>query len=147
MIKIPVYQPSLSGREKEYVLDCLDSTWISSKGEYITRFEQKFAQVIGVSHAVTVCNGTVALHLAMLAAEALGIEAKDVFPSVGDTTSVGYSFQTVASRTTFATGIAVYEAAQKILAQMAERAALIWQVGVDEVAVDKTLLLKPIKSH
>jgi CO/xanthine dehydrogenase Mo-binding subunit len=74
--------------------------------------------------------------LAMQAAEALGIEAKDVFPSVGDTTSVGYSFQTVASRTTFATGIAVYEAAQKILAQMAERAALIWQIGVDEVAVD-----------
>ncbi len=90
---------------------------------------------------VQLCSGSpdmsgTRITLAMQAAEALGIEAKDVFPSVGDTTSVGYSFQTVASRTTFATGIAVYEAAQKILAQMAERAALIWQIGVDEVAVD-----------
>jgi CO/xanthine dehydrogenase Mo-binding subunit len=90
---------------------------------------------------VQLCSGSpdmsgTRITLAMQAAEALGIEAKDVFSSVGDTASVGYSFQTVASRTTFATGIAVYEAAQKIVAQMAERAALIWQVGVDEVAVD-----------
>ena len=36
---IPVYQPHLGGREKEYVNQCLDSTWISSKGEFISRFE------------------------------------------------------------------------------------------------------------
>jgi CO/xanthine dehydrogenase Mo-binding subunit len=72
----------------------------------------------------------------MQAAEALGIEPSDIFPSVGDTASVGYSFQTVASRTTFATGIAVYQAAQDILAQMAERAALIWQIATDNVLID-----------
>lgn len=71
---IPVYQPSLSGNEKKYVNDCLDSTWISSKGKFIAEFEQRFADYTGVRHAATVCNGTVALHLALVA---LGIGAGD----------------------------------------------------------------------
>ncbi|MQH84796.1 perosamine synthetase, partial [Escherichia coli] len=41
---IPVYQPSLNGREKEYVMRCLDTTWISSRGEFITEFEKAFAK-------------------------------------------------------------------------------------------------------
>ena len=65
---IPVYQPSLFGNEKKYVLDCLESGWISSKGEYVTRFEKSFASSIGVSYATSVCNGTAALHVALLAA-------------------------------------------------------------------------------
>lgn len=73
-IKIPVYQPSLNGNEKRYVLDCLDSTWISSKGSYLKRFEEDFSQKINVSHATSVANGTVALHLALLA---LGIGKGD----------------------------------------------------------------------
>lgn len=72
--KIPIYQPSLTGNEKKYVLDCLDSTWISSKGKYIPLFENSFADFIGVRHAASVCNGTVALHLALLA---LGIGPGD----------------------------------------------------------------------
>lgn len=81
MIRIPIYQPSLSGREKEYVMDCLDSTWISSKGSYIGRFEKAFSEKIGVKHALTVSNGTVALHLALVA---LGIKAGDevIVPSL-----------------------------------------------------------------
>lgn len=67
MFRIPVYQPDLSGREREYVLDCLDSTWISSKGRYLAEFEAGFAAWTGVSHAAAVCNGTVALHLALAA--------------------------------------------------------------------------------
>ncbi|MBC7629030.1 aminotransferase class I/II-fold pyridoxal phosphate-dependent enzyme, partial [Ferruginibacter sp.] len=67
MIKIPVYQPSLSGNEKKYVNDCLDSTWISSKGKYIESFETSFAKYIGVQHAASVSNGTVAIHLALIA--------------------------------------------------------------------------------
>ena len=90
---------------------------------------------------VQLCSGSpdmsgTRITLAMQAAEALGIDPSDVFPSVGDTASVGYSFQTVASRTTFATGIAVYQAAQDILAQMAERAALIWQIATDNILID-----------
>lgn len=71
---IPVYQPYFSGREKEYVNQCLDSTWISSKGEFIGRFERGFADYIGAEYATSVCNGTVAIHLAL---EALGIGAGD----------------------------------------------------------------------
>jgi perosamine synthetase len=64
---IPIYQPDLCGNEREYVLDCLDSTWISSKGKYLPLFEQAFAKYVGASHATAVCNGTVALHLTLIA--------------------------------------------------------------------------------
>ena len=64
---IPVYEPYLIGNEKKYVNQCLDSNWISSKGEFINKFEIKFASYIKVEHATTVSNGTVALHLALMA--------------------------------------------------------------------------------
>jgi perosamine synthetase len=64
---IPVAAPALVGNEKEYVLDCLESTWISSSGKYIEQFESAFAEFCGVKHALACCNGTVALHLALLA--------------------------------------------------------------------------------
>jgi perosamine synthetase len=62
---IPLYRPDLSGNERRYVLECLDSTWISSNGAFVGRFEAEFARAVGVAHAVTVSNGTVALHLAL----------------------------------------------------------------------------------
>ena len=65
-IKIPVYRPSLIGNEKKYVNECIDSTWISSKGDFIKRFEQGFASFIDVKYAASVSNGTVALHLALV---------------------------------------------------------------------------------
>lgn len=64
---IPVAEPALVGNEKKYVLDCLESTWISSNGKYIQRFEEAFAEFSGVKCALSCCNGTVALHLALLA--------------------------------------------------------------------------------
>ena len=71
---LPVYQPDLSGNERAYVLECLDSSWISSKGRFIGAFESAFAVFSGATHAVSVCNGTAALHLAFLA---LGIGPGD----------------------------------------------------------------------
>jgi len=65
--RIPVAAPALIGNEKKYVNDCLDSNWISSNGSYINRFEEAFAQYIGVRYAIACCNGTAALHLALLA--------------------------------------------------------------------------------
>jgi perosamine synthetase len=65
-IRIPVYQPSLTGNEKKYVNECLDSTWISSKGEFIDRFEKGFANFVNAKYAASVSNGTVALHLALV---------------------------------------------------------------------------------
>ncbi len=64
--KYPVYQPLLTGNEKKYVNECLDSTWISSKGKFITLFEENFAEFIGAKYAAAVPNGTIALHLALL---------------------------------------------------------------------------------
>jgi perosamine synthetase len=64
---IPVAVPYLSGNEKKYVDDCLDSTWISSNGKYIKEFEGSFANWMGIKHAISCCNGTVALHLPLLA--------------------------------------------------------------------------------
>lgn len=64
---IPVYQPSLGAREREYVLECLDSTWISSKGRFLPAFERGFADFINVRYATAVSNGTVAIHLALVA--------------------------------------------------------------------------------
>jgi perosamine synthetase len=65
-IRIPVYRPELGGNEMAYVQQCLESTWISSRGEFIDRFQADFARFIGADHVVAVTNGTVALHLALL---------------------------------------------------------------------------------
>ena len=73
-IKYPVYIPRLTDRERELVIECVDSTWISSKGKFISRFENLFANYLGVRHAAAVSNGTVALHVAL---EALGIGPGD----------------------------------------------------------------------
>ena len=71
--------------------------------------------------------------IAMQAAEVLGIPAEDVHPSVADTDSIGFTFLTGGSRTTFASGWAANEAAQDIKRQMIERASSIWDVNSDDV--------------
>jgi perosamine synthetase len=74
MYKYPVYRPQLGQKEKENVLECLESTWISSKGKFVNQFEEEFSKYLGVKYSTTVSNGTVALHLALLA---LGIGEGD----------------------------------------------------------------------
>lgn len=69
MNRIPVAHPRLDGNERKYVLDCLDSSWISSAGKYISAFEQAFADFCGTRHAISANNGTTALHLALVAME------------------------------------------------------------------------------
>jgi perosamine synthetase len=67
MPRIPVAMPDLSGNEEKYVVDAIRSTWISSTGSYIQRFEKEFAELCQTRAAIGVSNGTVALHLALLA--------------------------------------------------------------------------------
>jgi perosamine synthetase len=71
---MPVSAPTLAGNEKRYVLDCIETNWISARGKYVDRFEEEFARFCGVKHGIACTNGTVALHLALLA---LGIGPGD----------------------------------------------------------------------
>lgn len=64
---IPVGAPCMSELEERYVVEAIRSSWISSSGEYLDRFEAEFAALCQSERALAVCNGTVALHLALLA--------------------------------------------------------------------------------
>ena len=63
---IPLHPPVFVGREKEYLADCIDSTFVSSVGAYVTRFEEMVAERAGAARGVSVVNGTAGLHLALL---------------------------------------------------------------------------------
>lgn len=64
---IPLCEPSIGDREREYVNECLNTGWVSSVGEFVTRFEKDFAARLNVPESVAVSSGTAALHLALLA--------------------------------------------------------------------------------
>ncbi len=72
--RISVANPVLDGREAQYVMECLQTSWISSNGRFIGAFEEAVAALCGVKHAIAANNGTTALHLALTA---LGLEAGD----------------------------------------------------------------------
>lgn len=71
---IPVSQPYMFGNERKYVLNCIDTNWISSGGKYIKEFENKFESLIDAKYALTTSNGTASLHLALAA---IGIKEGD----------------------------------------------------------------------
>lgn len=65
---IPLHAPTFSGNEKKYLIDTIDSTFVSSVGKYVDRFEKEFAEFVGAKYAVAVVNGTAALHLGLVVA-------------------------------------------------------------------------------
>lgn len=77
---IPVCEPLLGGNEVKYVTEAVQTGWISSSGKYVTQFEEAFAKYCGVKYGVAVCNGTVAIHLA-LAALGIGKGDEVIIPS------------------------------------------------------------------
>ncbi len=62
---VPLHVPRFRGNEKKYLLDCIDSTFVSSVGEYVNRFEQMMTEITGAKYAIAVVNGTNALHVAL----------------------------------------------------------------------------------
>lgn len=112
---IPVSEPCLDGNETKYLMDCIQSGWISSLGKYINEFETRFASFCGVKHGVAVSNGTTALHLAMVA---LGIGPGDevIVPTL--------SF--------IATANAVYYTGAKVV--FADSEPLTWNIDPADVA-------------
>ncbi len=65
---IPLHAPVFLGREKQYLIDCIDSTYVSSVGAYVDRFEALMRDITGAAHAIATTNGTAALHLALVLA-------------------------------------------------------------------------------
>lgn len=60
-----MHEPKFMGNEKAYVMDCIDSTFVSSVGKYVDRFEHEMAKYTGAKYAVATVNGTAALHIAL----------------------------------------------------------------------------------
>ena len=119
---IPVCEPTLSGNEKQYVMDCLDTGWISSNGKYIDLFESAFAALCGARHCVGCCNGTAALHLA-LAALHIGPGHEVIVPSF----------------TMIATGNAVvYTGATPVFVDAAPDTWTLDPAGVAQAVTDRT---------
>jgi perosamine synthetase len=71
---ISLHEPYFNGQEQEYVSNCISTGWVSSVGNYVTRFEHTLAQQTGSKHVVATVNGTAALHLAL---KCVGIEPGD----------------------------------------------------------------------
>ncbi len=67
IIRFQVSKPLLSGREKEYATDAIETGWISSSGKYIELFESAISKFLQIEHGIAVSNGTTALHLSCLA--------------------------------------------------------------------------------
>lgn len=63
---IPLHEPRFIGNEKKYLIDCIDSTFVSSVGKYVDKFEQMSADFTGAKYAVAAVNGTNALHIALM---------------------------------------------------------------------------------
>jgi aminotransferase in exopolysaccharide biosynthesis len=66
---VPLHAPRFSGNEKKYLMDCIDTTYVSYVGQYVSRFEDAIRQYTGAKYSVAVSSGTAALHVSLLLAE------------------------------------------------------------------------------
>ncbi|AEA44171.1 LegC family aminotransferase [Fluviicola taffensis] len=71
---IPLHAPYFGGNEKEYLIECIDSTFVSSVGPFVDRFEKDMCEITGSKFAIAAVNGTAALHMALIIA---GVEQND----------------------------------------------------------------------
>lgn len=95
MINIPFLSPNIGQKEREYINQAIDSGWIGSKGDFIDRFESKFAKYIGVQYAITCSSGTSALFLAYLAC---GMTPESKVLTTHHTFAATYNMASVISR-------------------------------------------------
>ena len=126
--KIPLYIPSLTGNEKKYIDECLDTTWISSKGKFIKEFEDKFCEYTGAKYASAVSNGTVALHLAL------------------ETLRIGNGDEVIVPTFTYIASVSsiVYTGAEPVFADSLYNT---WQVNPDDIRrkiTSKTKAIMPV---
>ena len=77
---IPVNSPLLNGNEKKYLIECIDTGWISSEGPFVKKFETQMAKYVGVNYGVSCTNGTAALEMAIKALD-IGPNDEVILPS------------------------------------------------------------------
>ena len=65
---IPLHEPRFLGNEKKYLNECIDSTFVSSVGKFVDRFEEEIAEYTGAKYAIATSNGTSALHISLILA-------------------------------------------------------------------------------
>ena len=125
---IPISQPSIGARERELVLDAVDSGWVSSIGKYIDEFETAFARYCGTEFALTVSNGTTGLHLALV------------------TLGLGPGDEVIIPDLTFvATANAVaYTGATPVLADVDPDTLCIDPASVESLITERTKVIMPV---
>ncbi len=64
---ISLSEPEISGNEWKYIKECLETGWVSSVGQYVTRFEETVAKYVGFRYVIAVVNGASALHVSLIA--------------------------------------------------------------------------------
>jgi perosamine synthetase len=126
--KIPVSEPLLDGNELAYVVDCVKTTWVSSKGKYVDLFQEQFKDYCQMPFALAVSNGTVALHLAI---EALGI---------------GNGDEVIVPNLTFAASInaVLYAGATPVIADINPQTLNISITSIKELITPKTKAIMPV---
>ena len=125
---IPVSEPYLRGNELKYVNDAVRSGWISSSGDYVKAFEAAFSRYCGVKYAVGVCNGTVALHLALTC---LGVGKGDEI-IIPDFTMIASAFSVC------------YTGAKPVFVDVDKRTWNIDTAKIEEKVTDKTKAIMPV---
>jgi perosamine synthetase len=129
-LPIPWTQPDYWGAEREYVLEALESTWISG-GPFVDRFEARFAAVTGARHALTASNGTSALHMAFLA---LGI-------GPGDEVIVpGFAFQAAAN-------VALHVGARPVFVEIDRETWCLTAEAVARSLTPRTKAIVPVHTY
>lgn len=126
--RIPVLEPEFNGKELEYVQECITSTWISSQGRFVTLFEEMMEDIHDETFAVSVSNGTTALHLALVT---LGIGADD---------------EVIVPNLTFAASAnaAIYCGAKPVLCEISKDTWCIDASEIEKLITRRTKAIMPV---
>ena len=125
---IPVFEPNLLGNEQKYLISCLKSNWISSKGPYINEFEKMFESLHDGYKALAVSSGTTALHLALIAQ------------------NIGPGDEVIVPNLTFAASIntIIHSGATPVIVDVDQNTWTINPVDIKEVISKKTKAIMPV---
>lgn len=144
---IPVNEPLLDGNEKKYLLECIDTGWISSEGSFVREFEQKFADRVERKYGISVTNGTSALDAAV---EALGIGPGDevILPAFTIISCINQIVRTGAIPVLVDSDLETWNMdVSKIEARITDRTKAIMVVHIYGLPVDMDPVLEIARRH